>query len=82
MEFDPAIVSKIFGIRAEASNNNLVPLSISLFMSNVNASGLAIVIPIPIAAECGVFGNIPRSLFVEPTVRRSAGIGRAIIFGE
>lgn len=78
----PVISFKISGIRAEASNNNFVSIPLNRLMSDFSASGLAIVIPIPIAAEWGFFGSIEISLFAAPNVNLSSDVGRTIKLGE
>lgn len=78
----PVISFRISGIRAEASNNNFVSIPFNRLISDFSASGLAIVIPIPIAAEWGFFGSIEVSLFAEPKVNLSSEVGSTIKFGE
>lgn len=78
----PAISSKMAGISAAASSSNFVPLILSRFTSAFNASGLAMVIPIPTAAESGLFGNIEVSRFAAPRVNLSSGSGSTIAFGD
>src|ERR671925_351505 len=77
-----AISSNTAGTRAEASSSNRVPFSLSLLISDFSASGLAIVIPIPIAAEWGFFGSIEISLFAAPNVNLSSDVGSTIKLGE
>jgi hypothetical protein len=77
-----AISSNTAGIRAEASSSNRVPFSLSLLISDFNASGLAIVIPIPMAAEFGLFGSIEVNLLAEPRVNLSSDMGSTIAFGD
>lgn len=51
-------------------------------MNTANALGLAIVIPIPMAAASGLSGRLDNSRFAEPTVNSSVDNGKAIIFGD
>jgi hypothetical protein len=74
--------SNIAGTKADASNTIFVPFSSSHFRRRFNASGLDIVIPIPIAAELGFFGSKVPSRFAAPTVNLSSGNGRTIAFGD
>jgi hypothetical protein len=51
-------------------------------ISELNASGLDIVIPIPIVAVLGILGRLITKRFADPTVSELSTIGNAMRFGE
>src|SRR5690242_15777355 len=78
----PDISCNTSGIRADASNSNFIPSLLSPLINASNASGFAILIPIPIAAVSGFFGVVDKILLADPTVNLPSGKGNAIIFAE
>jgi hypothetical protein len=51
-------------------------------ISEFNASGLDIVIPIPIVAVLGILGRLLTKRFADPIVSELSTIGNAMRFGE
>src|SRR5215813_9468365 len=78
----PDITFKISGTSAEASSNSFVPIDCKPVINVAKATGLAVVIPIPMAAASGFFGRLDKSQLAERVVNSSVDKGKAIIFGE